>query len=83
MKDSTKVEVMVSEQEKYGCVGLFRGWKRGIQELDLQDLIHMGLDEYNEKCRRKMQELLMWVTAALRLYCSLLDTKELNYLVFV
>lgn len=31
-----------------------------------------------------MQELLMWVTAALKIhYCSLLDTKELNYLVFV
>lgn len=60
------MEVMVSEQEKYGCVGLFRGWKRMIQELDLQDLIHLGLDEYNEKCRRKMQELLMWVTTALR-----------------
>lgn len=66
MKDSTEVEVMVSEQEKHGCVSLFRGWKRMIQELDLQDLIHLGLDENDEKCRRKKQELLMWVTADLR-----------------
>ncbi len=51
MKDSTGVEVMVLEQEKYGCVGLYRGWKRMIQELELQDLIHLGLDEYSEKCR--------------------------------
>lgn len=66
MKDSTEVEVMVSEQEKHGCESLFRGWKRMIQELDLQDRIHLGLDEYDEKCRRKKQELLMWVTADLR-----------------
>lgn len=45
------MEVMVLEQEKYGCVGLYRGWKRMIQELESQDLIHLGLDEYNEKFR--------------------------------
>lgn len=51
MNDSTGVEVMVLEQEKYGSVGLFGGWKRMIQELDSLDLIHLGLDEYKEKRR--------------------------------
>lgn len=41
MKDSARVEAMVSE--KYGCVGLFRGWKRMIQDLDLEDSNALGI----------------------------------------
>jgi len=51
MKDSTEVEVMVSEQEKHGS------FQSMVQEPDLQDLIHSGLDEYDEKCRRKKHDV--------------------------
>jgi len=45
------VEVMVSEQEKHGS------FQSMVQEPDLQDLIHSGLDEYDEKCRRKKHDV--------------------------